>query len=99
MNEDYFNFLCQVRIRYSELLIEFGLYLIETRMFNNPEEFLELLLPPKDEISEILNQAWKKKKKNKRKKSSKKCSKKYGIKNLHKKFWEFFYLFFGFFLI
>lgn len=72
MNDDYFTFLCQVRVRYSELLIEFGLHLIETRMFSDPEEYLELLLPPKDEIIKILNQAWRKKKKE-RKKCSNNC--------------------------
>lgn len=66
MNEDFFNFLCQVRIRYSELLLEFGFYLIETRMLNDPEKYLESLLPPRDEILKILNDAWNKHKRRKK---------------------------------
>lgn len=61
MNDDYFHFLCQVRVRYSELLIEFGMHLMDISLFDDPEEYLDLLLPPRDEILKILNQAWKKK--------------------------------------
>lgn len=47
-------FLSKVRIRYAEVLIELGLQWIETHPFHTPEEFLNLFMPPRDEILEIL---------------------------------------------
>lgn len=53
--ESYIEFLNEARIAYSEILIEIGFLHLKNCPLSEPEEFLELYLPPKLDILEILN--------------------------------------------